>query len=338
MVTKTRRQEGWGSLVPYLISLLLLGASISLALLLGSVNIWGSASADELFATIFWQIRLPRLAVAGLCGAAQALAGALCQGLFRNSLASPSVLGTAQGAVLAGVLAFYGAGSSMHWYSLPMIASSGALLTTLLILVCMHQGLVPSLTHLLVFGLALSSLLAALTSLVLSLALADYSKAMTMLYWLMGGFAGSSWPQLQAIAIPLALGTLMALFLAKPLNVFVLGDEVACSLGVGGKELTWWSVVASSLLVGGSVCVGGGLPFVSLLVPHLVRIFVGGEHFRLFVLSALNGMSLAIAADLLARTVVAPGEIEVGIFTAILGTPFFIYVLWRQQFSHAIRS
>jgi iron complex transport system permease protein len=320
---------------PYLISLLLMTLVASSALLCGAAGF--NLEDPEVLSTILWDIRLPRIAVAAVCGAAQGIAGALCQGLFRNSLASPSILGTAQGAIFAGVFAFYAGGLTYTWYSLPLAAALGAGLTTAFLFMLLKRGLCPSLTHLLVLGFALSSLLGALTSLILSLALADYQKAMAMMYWLMGGFSGASWQHVWAI-LPPFVAALLSLGggLPEQLNVHVLGEEVASSVGIDPERLKNRVIVAIALLVGTSVCVGGGLPFVSLMVPHIVRIFVGGEHRRLFVLSGLNGISLAVGADILARTLHAPVEIEVGIFTALLGAPFFIYLLWRQQKNHAL--
>jgi iron complex transport system permease protein len=310
----------------------------SLALIIGAAEI---TSLDrEVRATILWDIRLPRVVLAALCGAAQGLAGALCQGLFRNSLASPSILGTANGAILAGVMGFYLGGFAYTWYSLPLAAGAGALLITGFLCVLLARGICPSLSQLLLVGFALSSLLAALTSLVLSLALADYQKSMAMLYWLMGGFAGSSWQHVLAL-LPLFLLACVLVAsggLAQQMNVHTLGEDVAASVGCNSTQLKFRAIIAISLFVGSSVAVGGSLPFVSLMVPHILRTFVGGEHRRLFGLSAINGASLAIAADLLARSLWAPLEIEVGIFTAIFGAPFFIYLLWRQQKSHAFLS
>jgi len=294
----------------------------------------GRAPADqdaELARTILFDIRLPRLIAAALVGGALAAAGVVSQGLFRNDLASPSVLGTEAGGSLAAVLVFYLGAQHTHWVTMPLAAFLGALAATTLVFRLASRTLRMPMETLLLTGFALNALFGALTSLVISLSLEDYQKAGAVLHWLLGGFAAKGWEHVAMGILPVTAGLAMLFALAPRLDVLALGEEVAASLSVDLVRLRRIAVIAMAILVGAAVAVGGAIPFVGLIVPHATRRLVGPSHRRLLVLSTLNGMTLVVIADLIARTIRAPAELEVGILTSLLGAPFFLMLLKRKR-------
>lgn len=285
----------------------------------------------DLVRTILLNIRLPRVLVAALCGGAMAGAGVASQGLFRNPLASPSVLGTESGGSLAAVLLFYLGPRVAHIYAMPIAAGTGALLTTMLVLRFAKTARGAPLEVLLLTGLAISTLFGAVVSLVISLSLEDYQKAGAIMHWLLGGFSAKGWEHVALAALPTALGLALLLHLAPRLDVLSLGEDVAKSVSLNVDKTRRLTIATVSILVGGALACAGALPFVGLVVPHLSRQLVGPAHKRLAIIATINGMTLTILADLVARTVRAPAEIEVGIVTALIGAPFFLHQLAKRS-------
>jgi iron complex transport system permease protein len=281
--------------------------------------------------TILFKIRLPRVLVAALCGGAMAGAGVACQGLFRNALASPSVLGTESGGSLAAVLLFYLGPQVVHIYAMPLAAGTGALVTTILVLHMARTARGAPLEVLLLIGLAISTLFSAVVSLVISLSLEDYQKAGAIMHWLLGGFSAKGWEHVVLAALPTALGFALLVRLAPRLDVLSLGEDVAKSLSLDVHKTRRLTIATVSILTGSAIATAGALPFVGLVVPHLTRQIVGPSHKRLAIVAVINGMTLTILADLIARTVRAPAEIEVGIVTALIGAPFFLQQLARRS-------
>lgn len=282
--------------------------------------------------TILLAIRLPRIVVAALAGAALSAAGVLSQGLFRNSLASPSVMGSEAGAALAAAVVFHLGAAYAHWLLLPAAAFAGALAaTSVLFVLARHRGPTTPLATLLLAGFALNALLAAVTSLFLSLLLEDVQKSSAAMHWLLGGFGGKGWEHAGMMLAPLIIGFCLALTLTARLDVLTLGEEVAASLSVALPQLRRAAFIAIALLVGGAAAVSGAVPFVGLVVPHFTRRLWGPRHGPLLALSAINGATLMLLADLVARTVRAPRELEVGVLTSLLGAPFFLWLLLAKD-------
>ena len=309
--------------------LLSLGAS----LLFGAANISLSDvfGSDETVRSILISIRLPRTLVAALCGAALAAAGVLSQGLFRNSLASPSILGTTAGASAAASAVFYFGVQSAAWFTVPVASVAGAFATTIFILYVAGLRRLYSLEQLLLAGFAVNAFLSAITSLVVSLVLEDYQKFSALMYWLLGGLNARGWEHFQSGLVPTLVGLVLAYVLAAKLNVLALGEEVAQTLSIDMRKLKLQTVATISLLVGTAVSIAGAITFVGLIVPHLTRLLVGAEHKRLLVLSTINGMSLVMLADLVARTARPPTELQVGVIIALLGAPFFFWLLCKKD-------
>lgn len=300
---------------------------VPLSEVIGAISRALSGKRETLFDTLIVDIRLPRVALAALVGASLAGAGVLYQALFRNPLADPYILGVSSGAGLGAMLAIVGtAEATMYRYSLvPGAAFVGAILTMLLVvrLATMRGRLDGS--SLLLAGIAVSYVLAALTSFVMVMS----HKETEIVDWMMGGLSAASWGYVAMIAPMFALGAALPFAFSRELNLMLLGDERAGQLGVDVERFKLFALAVGSLLTAAAVAVVGLIGFVGLMVPHMVRLVLGPDHRALYPASLLAGASVLVLADLLARTVIAPIEIPVGIVTAILGGPFFVWLLVR---------
>lgn len=278
--------------------------------------------------TIIVAIRLPRVFMAAMVGGGLALSGAVLQGLFRNPLADPGLLGVSSGAGFAAVVAIALGVAHRGLWLLPLWAFAGALLASALVyLLAVRHGRTPVLT-LVLAGVAISALFAAGTTLILTQSsLATDVRA--MLDWLYGGLDGALWRQ-DAGLVPFVLigGAGMALF-ARELNVLATGEEGASALGVPVETARRVLLALASLVTGAAVSVAGPIAFVGLIVPHMLRMLIGADHRLLLPASLLGGGIFLVLADLLARVIIRPAEINIGVVTAILGVPFFLYLLRR---------
>ncbi|MSQ40160.1 MAG: iron ABC transporter permease [Dehalococcoidia bacterium] len=286
-------------------------------------------SATPVEETIFFAIRLPRVVSAALVGAALATAGALFQGLLRNPLADPYFIGTsagaAVGATIALLLPFSAAVAGLGL--IPLAAFVGALAAVMAVYTLAHtEGKAPAIT-LLLAGFVVSAMLIALMTLLITLNDRLQLNLRQLFTFLLGGFGASGWRPLAVVA-PLILGSLLATRLyAHVLDAFAVGEEGAASLGVQVEQAKLIIIALGALLTAAAVTLSGLVGFVGLIVPHAVRMVLGPQHRTLLPASALAGASFLVAADILARTVLAPTEVPVGVITALLGAPFFLYLL-----------
>lgn len=276
-------------------------------------------------------LRLPRVLGAALVGGLLALAGAVLQGLFRNPLVDPGLIGVSSGAALGAALFIVlvpGAGP-LEVYALPLFAFLGGLLATSLLWRLAQSPWGTQVTILLLSGIALNALVGAGIGLLTFLATEEELRSLT--FWTLGGFSVLTWRLLLA-GLPLSLLALLLLFpLARPLNALALGEREAFHLGVGLEGLKRRAVAGAALGVGVAVALAGGVGFLGLVAPHLFRLLAGPDHRWLLPGSFLLGASLAVLADLLSRTLVAPAELPVGVVTALLGGPFFLYLVLRHK-------
>jgi iron complex transport system permease protein len=274
-------------------------------------------------------LRLPRVVLAALVGACLAAAGVLYQALFRNALADPYILGVSSGAGLGAALAFAVAGNGVLMLIAPPLAAFvGALLTILLVAsLATRRGVMETLS-LLLAGVAVSYTLAALTSFVLVVRREQMSR---IVFWMMGGLQGATWTQVGIVAVMLAAGLAVALVFARELNIMLLGDERAGELGVNVERVKRIILAAASLVVSAAVSVSGLIGFVGLMTPHAARLVLGPDHRLLLPASVLSGAIVMVLADLIARVVLAPVELPVGIVTAIAGGPVFVWLLVRSK-------
>jgi iron complex transport system permease protein len=280
---------------------------------------------------IVWSLRLPRALLGAMVGAALALSGALLQGLFRNPLASPSIIGASEGAAFGAVLALSLGLAERSILVAPALAIAGAFAALFAVTaVAAREGRAPVAT-LLLAGVALSALLSAINTWLIARAWEEHEAARRIAYWLMGGIADRGWPHVAMLLPGLLAGLLIAQVHAKDLDRLLEGEETASALGVEVERAKNWLLGAAALLVGSAVAVSGVVGFVGLIVPHLVRLVLGGGHRLLLPASALTGAWLVVGADLFARTAVAPRELHLGVVTSFLGAPFFLYLLRRHR-------
>jgi len=280
-------------------------------------------------AAIFLDLRLSRAVLAFLVGAALSLSGAILQGYFRNPMADPFVVGVSSGAALGAVAALsLGAGVAVLGFPAQGIAAfaSGLGIVSLVYLLSLRRGDFRVET-LLLTGIAAGALASALTSFLLFMRSDSFDQAV---FWLLGSFQLAEWSQAAAVAPWFGMGLLLALWLARDMNLLALGDEAARALGcpVGTVRKVFLGV--ATLLAALSVSVSGIIGFVGLVVPHGVRLLIGPEHRRLFAGSALAGGTFLVYCDLLARTIL-PSELPIGVITAAVGAPFFLYLLHRKR-------
>lgn len=291
------------------------------------------APADAVEASIadriVWQIRLPRVVLAALVGCALALAGAAYQAVFRNPLADPYLLGAASGAGLGATLAIVGGGAlaGAAAVGVPVAAFLGASAAVALVVAVARRGWSLPIVPLVLAGVVVGSLLAAATSFVL---LAAREQAAGVLTWLLGSLAFASWSRVATLAPVVAVAGAVLLATARPLDVLQLGERSAAQLGLPVEAVKLTVVAAGTLATAAAVSVAGVIGFVGLLVPHAVRLAFGPDHRRLVPLAAVWGAAFLVVADLVARTVIAPAEVPVGVVTAVVGAPVFLLLLRRR--------
>lgn len=282
--------------------------------------------ADE---AIIWQLRLPRVLGAALVGAGLAGAGVVFQGLLRNSMADPYLLGTSGGAALAATIAFAVPLSlGVKFGIVPVAAFVGALLAVLVVYRISRIGTHTPITTLLLAGFAVSSILTALMSAIMLLSRGTLER---VVLWTLGGVSASGWGMLAAVTPLIAVGCAAAFYLANDLNAFLLGEEHAAALGVNVERKKFVLLGVGALLTGAAVALSGLVGFVGLIVPHVTRIVLGPNHRLLLPASLLCGAIFLVFADLIARTIIAPQELPLGVITALVGAPFFILLLRRAK-------
>lgn len=314
--------------LPFALLLLVLLTVVSLGigdLRLGPTRIWaGLWHRDELASTILWQIRLPRVAVAILVGAALAGSGLVMQAYFRNSLASPGLLGVSSGGAAGTVLAIGAGWVSQSLLILPACSIAGALAATAALLILARRG--ASTERLLLAGVALNALLGAVTSYVLSSFTLTYERNAQILFWLLGGLEDRTWEH-AAMALPIVGAAALLWPLGRPMDLLSLGATEAQSLGVDVRRLRWRLLALSTVLTALATAVAGTVGFVGLIVPHVLRLLVGPEHRRLVPLALIGGAAFVLACDLVGR---AAGGLRLGIVTSLIGGPFFLWMLRRH--------
>ncbi len=273
-------------------------------------------------------VRFPRVILSAIVGAVLAISGATLQGIFRNPLADPGLIGVTAGAGLGAALWIVLVGSGfLGIWGVPIAAFTGGILVTIGVWkIAQTQESVPTVT-LLLAGIALNSFAGA--GIGLMTFLADEEQLRSLTFWLLGGFGGATWRAI-AVMFPVAVMGAAVLFrLARALNAMTLGESEAYHLGVSTESLKRWAVFGVALSVGAAVSAAGGIGFVGLIVPHLLRLLGGADHRYVLPGSAIGGAILLVLADLFARTVAIPAELPVGVVTALLGGPFFLWLLLR---------
>jgi iron complex transport system permease protein len=276
---------------------------------------------------IVWRLRLPRALVGALVGAMLAAAGVLLQGVMRNPLAAPNVVGLTAGAGLAATIALAAIPTQSAW--LAPAAMAGAIIATMVVYVISWEpGSGTSPVRMVLAGVAVTAMLGAVST---TLMLTTDRAAQAVIGWMAGSLEGTSWPALRALLPWLAIGTVLAVVLARSLDALQLGDDQARSIGVHAERTRVLAIIAAALLAGAAVSVAGLVGFVGLIVPHIARFLVGWRHLALLPVAALGGAALVVWADIAARQAFNPQQLPVGVVTALIGGPYFIFLLYRVR-------
>ncbi|MFO8100767.1 MAG: iron ABC transporter permease [Dehalococcoidia bacterium] len=281
---------------------------------------------------IILETRLPRIILAGIVGASLGVAGATYQGLFRNPLADPYLIGVSHGALLGAAIGFL---LPINWQGIagdmlvPLLAFVGATITVTIVYLIAHTGKSLPVTTLILAGVALGAFLSSITSYLIITA--DNERLHSLISWMLGHFSLSNWDQVLIVLPCMIVGTLIIWIYARPLNVMQLDEEQAQQLGINVEKVKIILLVAATLVTAAAVAFCGTIGFVGIIIPHAVRLIWGPDHRFLLPLSTLVGAIFLILADTLARTVMTPEEIPVGIITAFVGAPFFLYLLRQRK-------
>ncbi len=337
------------SLVIGFLIIILIG-SMTMAIMVGSVSItpsiiWqvilSNLGLDSLFTASFsksqeviiWQIRVPRVLLAAIVGAGLAISGAAIQALVRNSIADPYILGVSSGAsvgatsvILLGTFSFLGV------YALSLAAFIGALMAVIIVFMLARVHGRVSVIRLLLAGIAVSLVLSAITNFMLMMSKEEGGMKAVM-HWMLGSLAGAKWSNIMVPFLVFIVAYTALRIYARHLNVLLLGEESAVTLGISLERFRLLLLIIVSLLTGVLVAVSGSIGFIGLIIPHIVRMGVGSNYRLVLPFSALTGAVFLVWADAFARIVIAPEEMPIGIITAICGCPFFIWMLRKQSYS-----
>jgi iron complex transport system permease protein len=310
-------------------------AAVLVGVTVGSVSIpvqvlW-NPDMDEAASNILWNIRMPRVVLAGLVGASLAIAGAAFQGLLKNPLADPYTLGVSSGASVGAVVTlFFGISVPfLGLFTLPVFSMLGAFLT--MVTVMSFAKLIDramKMETIILTGIIFSSFLGSVISLMISLSGEELRQ---IIGWLLGSVSMRGWPYV-TMALPfMSIGFLLLWLNRRELNALVFGEERAKHLGVNVKRRKMMILTGGSILTGAAVAVSGTIGFVGLVVPHMTRMLWGSDHRHVLPLSFINGASLLIICDLVSRTIISPSELPIGVITAFIGAPVFAFIFWKQR-------
>jgi iron complex transport system permease protein len=321
----SKRSKIKGGIITFSL-IVLLALAMFFSLFLGSVfispgDLWGSE--------ILWQIRLPRVILAALVGLMLSISGVILQGILRNPLADPYILGiSAGGAVGAAISLAIGSHFLIIWVgSIPVTAFVFALLAVFIVYELSKAAGKTSSETLILAGVALSAFCAAILALIIIIT----GSLQSIYFWLLGSLSSANWNDVITIVPAALIGGGVAYFYSKELNALLLGEEMATTLGVDVENTRLILIGVASLMTAAAVSVSGLIGFVGLIIPHWVRLIIGPNHRALIPQAALSGMFFMVVADTFARTILSPMEIPIGIIMALVGAPFFLYLLRRRR-------
>lgn len=290
---------------------------------------WEDVTVSQEQLAVIWYIRLPRMLVGVLVGAALGISGAVMQGIFSNPLADPGLIGISSGAATGAVLSIALGTATSSMFMMPAFAFCGSICAVFLtVFLAMRNGKIPVMT-LLLAGVAVGMLLGALTSGILTFM--NEQKLQQYLFWMVGGLDYRRWEHVYLTVGPVVCGICIMLLLARHLNILVLGETEAKAVGMSVTKFRMGLLFVAAMTTATSVCVSGNIGFVGLVIPHMMRMLFGPDHRVLLPASALGGAAFLVLCDSLGRVIMPPAEVRVGIMTALLGTPYFLYLLRRMQ-------
>lgn len=274
---------------------------------------------------VLWYIRMPRMLVGMLVGAALGTTGAVMQGLFSNPLADPGIIGVSSGAATGAVLSIALGLTGYGIFYMPAFAFAGSILAIIItVFLAMRHGKIPVLT-LMLSGVAVGMLLAAVTS--ATLTMISEQQLQQYMFWMVGGLDYRRWEHVLLAFYPITIGILILCVMARQLNILALGETEARAVGMNVMPMRLFLLLVASLTTATAVCVSGNIGFIGLVIPHVMRMLVGPDHRVLLPTSAIAGAVFLLLCDTLGRAIMPPAEIRVGIMTALLGTPYFLYLL-----------
>ena len=321
--------------IAYIISIAVLFICLWVGVSIGSVQIPFSTLWNDSNTTahgILWNIRMPRVLLAAIVGAALAIAGAAFQGLLKNPLADPYTLGISSGASVGAVITIYFSISIpvLGTFVLPIFSMIGAFVTLLIVLTFARLvDRAMKMETLILTGIIFSAFLSAGLSLMIALTSDDNLRS--ILNWTMGSVSLRGWPYIRMVLPFFVIGVAIVLYYRRELNALIYGEERAKHLGVNVSKSKYGILIGGSILTGSAVAVSGTVGFVGLVVPHIVRLLIGADHRHLLIISMLNGASLLVLCDLVSRTIIAPVELPIGVITSFIGAPVFAYIFYRQR-------
>lgn len=293
-------------------------------------NLVDVSHLPDTYSTIIFSIRLPRIIASVLCGTGLSICGVVFQGMFRNPMADPYVLGISSGAVLGAALAFV-TGTQATLFNLglvPLYAFIGAIAATAIVYLIAQKGGRLITNTLILSGIAIGFLCSSIISLII---IASREQAHRIIFWTLGSMTGSSWQTVIVMLPFILIGSFILLLNGRNLNILSTGDETAVSLGLNASLMKKILLAVASMITAVSVCFCGTIGFVGLIVPHAVRFLTGPDHRKLMPVSALAGGIFLLLCDTAARTVFAPTELPIGVLTSLMGVPFFISLLIRSK-------
>lgn len=297
---------------------------------LQSVGInWLPGPSHEFGAEALWEVRFPRIVLTVFVGAALAIAGAVMQGIFGNPLAEPGTIGVSSGAAVGASFAFLHGLSFLGGFTVPLLAFACGLATTIVVYVLARSNGRTEVVTLILTGVAVNAISGALISFIVFKAPTQAREQ--IVFWQMGSFNGSRWEQVGIVVPLVVVGIVLTMFLARGLDLVSLGEKAARHLGVDVERLRLYAMILSALLVSAAVAFVGIIAFVGLVVPHLMRMLLGPSHRLLLPASALGGAALLTFADLAARTLIEFADLPIGMLTALIGGPYFFYLLRRSR-------
>lgn len=323
------------TITAYIVSAATLIVAVWLGVSVGAVQIpiqtFWNPTLDESLWNILWKIRMPRVILAGLVGASLAIAGAAFQGLLKNPLADPYTLGVSSGASVGAVMTlFFGLSIPIFGtFTLPIFSMLGAAVT--MFLVIGFARLVDrsmKMETIILTGIIFGSFLGSVISLMIALSGEELRQ---IIGWLLGSVSMRGWKYVMMILPFVLIGSTLLWFNRRELNAMLFGEERAQHLGVNVKMSKMMILIGGSILTGSAVAVSGTIGFVGLVVPHMTRLMWGSDHRHLLTLSFFNGASLLIICDLIARTIISPSELPIGVITAFIGAPIFALIFYKQR-------
>lgn len=298
----------------------------TILIFLHKLNVINYMSFTEQQWVVITEVRLPRVLVASLVGAALAVAGVSMQGLFRNPLVEPGYIGVSSGAALGAVLSIFFGWSAMNAWFLPISAFLGAILATSIILVVWKATKQQSILILLLLGIGINAFFSAIMNVMLATS-KNEQELRSIIFWLQGGLEARTTEHVMIIILPIVLGSLVLFFFANQLNMMLLGEEHAQTSGVNTRLTRNIVLTIAALITGSAVAVSGIIGFIGLVVPHILRLIIGPDHRLLLPASALGGATFLIFSDLISRMVLQPVTLQVGVVSALIGAPLFVMLI-----------